>query len=64
MTTEPIYCDDCKLAATMHADGSVACACSFVNDPDTDTIPSAWNTTRENVYALQLAESDYYANAE
>lgn len=56
---EPIYCDGCKMNATMHADGSVACSCSFVNGPDDDKIPAAWNTTRENVYAMQLAESDY-----
>ena len=55
---EKIFCTDCNLNATMHADGTVACGCSFVNDPDTDAIPGAWNTTRENVYAMQLAESD------
>jgi hypothetical protein len=60
--SETIFCDDCKLEATMHADGSVACSCAFVNDPDTDTIPTAWNTTRENVYDLQLAESEYASN--
>jgi hypothetical protein len=56
---EEIYCTDCKEKATMHADGSVACSCSFVNDPDTDSIPRSWHTTRENIYAMQLAESDY-----
>jgi len=55
---ETIYCDDCKTKAVVHADGSVACSCSFVDDPDSDTIPPAWNTTAENVYAIQLAESD------
>lgn len=53
-----IFCTGCNLDATMHADGTVACGCSLVADPDTDTIPAAWNTTREAVYALQLAESD------
>ena len=62
MTAENIYCTDCNLEATMHADGSVACSCALVNDPETDTIPAAWNTTRENIYALQLAESEYASN--
>lgn len=61
MTThfDAIHCEDCKQKAVMHADGSIACSCSFVNDPDIDDVPSAWNTTRENIYAMQLAESDY-----
>jgi hypothetical protein len=58
---ETIYCTECNTSAVMHADGSVACLCSFVNDPDTDDIPPGWNTTRENIYAMQLAESDYAA---
>ena len=53
-----IFCTDCYLTATMHADGTVACGCSCVADPDTDAIPAAWDTTREAVYALQLAESE------
>lgn len=56
---DPIFCTECHVNAVMHADGSVACGCSFVNDPDTDGIPSGWDTTRENIYAMQLAESDY-----
>ena len=39
---EEIFCSDCNQKATMHADGSVACSCSFVNDPDTDAIPAGW----------------------
>lgn len=53
-----IFCTDCNGKAVMHADGSLACSCSFVNDPDIDAIPAAWNTTREAIYALQLAESE------
>lgn len=61
MTTkfDPIFCTECNEKAVMHADGSVACSCSFINDPDTDDIPAGWDTTRENIYAMQLAESDY-----
>ena len=55
---DQIFCTDCHLNAAMHADGTVACGCSLVADPDTDTIPRAWNTTRGNIYAMQLAESD------
>jgi hypothetical protein len=29
-----IFCTDCNLHATMHADGTVACGCSLVADPD------------------------------
>jgi len=58
VTVQPIFCTACKLNATMHADGSVACSCSFLNDPDTDPTPAGWDTTRENIYAMQLAESE------
>lgn len=57
-----IFCTDCNTKAAMHADGTVTCSCSSVADPDTDPIPVAWNTTRENIYAMQLAESDYVEN--
>ena len=54
------YCDDCKEKLTMHADGSVACSCATFSDPDGDApVPSGWNATREDIYRLQLAESDY-----
>jgi hypothetical protein len=59
----PIFCTDCNQKAVMHADCSIACSCSFINDPDIDGMPSGWDTTRENVYAMQLAESDYEEGA-
>lgn len=55
---EEIFCSACKTKATVHADGSVVCSCDYVGDAETDIIPVSWNTTRENVCALQLAESE------
>jgi hypothetical protein len=52
-----IFCTDCYYIATMHADGTVACGCSVIADPETETIPASWDTTREAIYALQLEES-------
>ena len=55
------FCNDCKEKLTMHADGSVACSCATFSDPDdaNEAVPSGWNATREDIYRLQLAESDY-----
>ncbi len=55
---EKVFCIDCNTSAVMHADGTVCCSCSSVSDPDCDEIPGGWQTTRENIYAMQLAESD------
>jgi hypothetical protein len=49
-----IQCSDCNTTCVMHADGSIACSCAFVDEPDTDAIPAAWNTTRENIHAMLM----------
>jgi hypothetical protein len=55
-----VFCNDCKEKLTMHADGTVACSCATFADPDdAEAVPSGWNATREDIYRLQLAESDY-----
>ena len=63
MSTQAIefFCNDCKEKLTMHADGTVACSCATFADPDdaNEAVPSGWNATREDIYRLQLAESDY-----
>lgn len=59
---DKIFCTVCNTEAACHADGSVACSCSVVNDPQDDQIPASWNATMEEVYAIQLAESDYAKN--
>lgn len=53
-----IFCTDCHTNVSMHADGTLSCSCSMVSDPDSDPIPAGWNTTREQCYELQLAESE------
>lgn len=54
-------CAECHEPLTMHADGTVACSCAAFADPDnySEMIPNGWDITREEIYALQLAESDY-----
>lgn len=51
---DAIYCTDCDVNATMCADGDIVCSCSVVSDPATDTLPAAWNTTRENVSRMAI----------
>jgi len=55
------FCNDCKEKLTMHADGTVACSCATFNDSDdaNEAVSHSWNATREDIYLLQLAESDY-----
>jgi hypothetical protein len=60
-SVEQFSCADCHEKLTMHADGTVACSCAMFSDPDdaNEAVPSGWNATREDIYRLQLAESDY-----
>lgn len=53
-------CNECHERLTVHANGTVACSCAAFSDPDyySEMIPNGWDISREEIYALQLAESN------
>lgn len=39
------YCDRCNETLVLHADGSVACACDFLDSSPLGEVPEYWHMT-------------------
>jgi len=59
-----LYCNNCDYAITLHADGSCACSCDFL-DAESEDIPDAWISldqdclVLEQIRDLRRGEKDY-----
>jgi len=55
MLTKANYCRACNAALILHADGSLACACDFL-DAGNSAIPDTWELTLPQLLAARHAE--------
>jgi hypothetical protein len=53
--TNSNYCTMCNETLTLHADGSIACSCDFL-DCGSDQIPETWQLTGQELVAARSYE--------
>jgi len=53
-----LYCPECETAVVLHADCTLACACSAMEPEDTEP-PAHWDTDADTVAAIRAAEQTY-----
>lgn len=59
------YCTSCNETLTLHADGSIACACDFLDaDAPTSKIPASWKIDAERVLGMRVCEKLGISDAE
>jgi hypothetical protein len=55
--TNANYCRACRETLTLHADGSIACSCEFLDADSNDGIPTTWALTEKELADIRAAEA-------